>query len=324
MKIFIILFIFLNINLYSQSNYPNYSLEMFSRDTANIAKYATDLSLEKKAELYALAELWAITDGYSDPPKPDTIYKHDYNSKKKQRKRFKALKNEFLLSKKYIYDYSFYRGWQVSYFFDINKDGKLDILIINKGEEDSLEIAYPHWMNNSYTFYLSTPNKFFNKFFYTGRINNIREIQNEFHFTTIVYDCCDQFGTDVRFFHIPIKKSELVSDYVFWGRFEPPIKNGRYNISANDYAIPENFIEPKYYILCEDIKINVGNISEEWNTFLTFKKNSVVRVFSEEKTFYFVELKVKKEMNKAITKDYIYVIIPYEKINFETFAESLE
>jgi hypothetical protein len=324
MKFFTILFISLNLNLYSQSNYPNYSTGMFSKDTANIAKFAIDLPLEKKAELYALAELWSIIDYSTRQDNPDTIYKKGYNTKKEQKKRFNELKKEFLLAKKHIYDFGFNRGWQVYYFFDINKDGKIDILNIERNSEDSIENGYPHVFDNHYTFYLSTQNKFYKKDYSAGRITSMTEIQNEYHFTRIGYNCCDQFGTYVCLFHIPIKRSELFYDCEFWGRFDPPIKNDRYNISANYYTIPENFIEPKYYVLCKDIKINVGNIGVEWNTFLTFKKNTVVRVFSEEKNFYFVELKVKKEMNVAISEDYIYVIIPYSKTEFETFAESFE
>lgn len=323
MKVFTLLLISISINLYSQNNYPIYTPEMFRSDTANIAKFAIDLPIEKKAELYALAELWAIEDSYSNHQRPDTIYKHDYETPKKQKKKLKELKKEFLLTKKHIYNYRFYGGWQLYYFFDINKDGKIDIIKVHRSCEDSIEHGYPHVSCNFYTTYLSTQSKFYNKYSSTGRITVIKEIQNEYYFTTIGYDCCDQIGTDISIFHIPKNSHEYVYDYVFWGRFLAPNKNIRYNRHTNDYVIPENLIEPKYYILCADIKINVGNI-DEWDTFLTFKKNSVVRVFSNEKNFYFVELKVKKEMNKNISKDFIYVIKPYMKTEFETFAESLD
>jgi hypothetical protein len=282
-----------------------------------------DLPLEKKSELYALAELWAIEESYSQATRPDTIYKHDCVTKKEQNKRLKELKKEFSLTKKHIYDYSFYRGWQLYYFFDINKDGKIDIIKVHRSCEDSIEYGYPHVSCNFYTIYLSTQSKFYNKCSSTGRITAIKEIQNEYYFTTIGYDCCDQMGTDIGMFHISKNSHEYVYDYVFWGRFLPPYKNVHHNSHTNDYVFPENLIEPKYYILCADIQINVGFI-DEWNTFLTFKKNSVVRVFSNEKNFYFVELKVKKEMNKNISKDYIYVIQPYMKTEFETFAESFD
>lgn len=330
MKFFTTLFIFLGINIYSQTNYPNYTAEMFRMDTANIAKFAIDLPLEKKAELYALAELWSIEDKFLSTSEddyiyislPDTTYKHYYNSKKNQNKRFKELKKEFLLVKKYIPNYGFYVGWQVSYFFDINKDGKLDILKINRGDEDSLENHYPHLSNNSYTFYLSTQNKFFKKYYSQGRINDIKEIQNEFHFTKIGYDCCDQIVTSVCNFHIATNKNEIVYDYIFLGSFLPPDKYG--NESNGNYHLPKNLITPKYNVLCRDFPVNVGTIGPEWHATLTFKKNSIVRIFSIESNYYFIELKVKKEMNKYIHNDNIYIIMPYRKDIFDTIAESFE
>lgn len=331
MKFFTILFIFLSINLSSQDNYPNYSTEMFNKDTANIAMYAIDLPLEKKAELYAQAELWAIegkfwattNDEYLYFSRPDTIYKHNFDSKKKQKKRLKELKNEFLLAKKYILNYRFYAGWQVYYFFDINKDGKLDIIKVhNSCEEDSVEIGYPHVSCNFYTFYLSTPNKFYNKYESTGRINTIKELQNEFHFTKIAYDCCDQIGTYISKFHIPTSRSEIVYDYIFWGHFLPPDKYG--NEYNGNYHLPKNLTVPKYNILCRDFQVNVGTLGPEWKATLMFKKNSIVRIFSIESDYYFIELKVKKEMNKYIRSDNIYVIMPCRKGEFETIAESIE
>lgn len=318
MKFSIPLLLLYNFTLFSQSNLPNYSLEMFSKDTAVMSKYAINIPIEKKAELYALASYWKIENWGSTP---DTINWSHYYSRKYQKKEIKRLKKEYLDVKNKPTD------WKVCYFFDLNQDSKLDIIEISKRGTDTTELWYPSLFDNHIRLFLSSRSKYYNFYYLPGRITSLTTIKNEFYFTTISLSCCDESEvTRITKLHIPKNASEPVYDIRFWANGDNrdlSYDNFGYNLCCN---FPKHFNTIKYYLLKEELSINSGVYGSHGQTMIKFPKHEIVRIISESENYYYIEFKVKspEEEKNWIFSDNTYMIRWLKKRDFEKIAVRLD
>lgn len=294
---------------------PDYSLEMFSKDTALISKYAVNLPIEKKAELYALASYWRIENWRI---KPDTINKkHDY-SRRSQKKEIQRFKKEYLDLKNKATD------WTVYYFLDLNQDSKLDIIEISRNSEDTTELWYPGTLNNHIRLFLSTKSNYYDFYALSGRITSLTTIKNEFHLTTISYTCCDEDVTYITKFHIPAKASKLGYDICFWANgYNPDLSYSNFSYNWY-YNFPKHINAIQYYLLKEDLSINSGVFDYRGEKMMTFPKNEVVRVISESEHYYFMEFKMPKDKDGWFFSENIYVIRWIKKSDFEHMAVRLD
>ncbi len=313
MRFFTILLLLYSFTIFSQSNLPDYSPDMFRKDTAVISTYAVNLPVDKKAELYALASYWGIMAGSNN--RPDTISKQSYYyyNKKKEIQRFKK---EYLDVKNKLTD------WKVYYFFDLNQDSKLDIIETSRYSEDTTELWYPGLLDNHIRFFLSTTSNYYYILYLPGRITSLTRIKNEFHFMTISHSCCDEGDvTRISKFHIPTNSSKIVCDIGFWANgYNPEVSYNSYNRYA---YFPKHFNTTKYYLLQEDLSINSGVYGSHGRMEIKFPKNEIARIISETENYYFIELKVLKDEDGYVYEK-LYMIRWLKKDYFEKMAIRLD
>jgi hypothetical protein len=318
MKFLIVLLFILNFKLFSQVGYPDYSAEIFGKDTVNLVMYSVDLTFKKKAELYAYAETWAIQKSLYGS-NSDTIGKN--RSENAQKESCKIFKNQFLNSDPYLEKVVFY-------FMDLNQDNKLDIIktysdfsyrVGNRDSINKLKLYYPSASDNNVTFFISTKDKFYNKYFLPGRLNSLGKLNNEFCFTCISYSCCDESVTRIDKFSLSAKTSEFKREYTIWADYNP-----FYDHNIN--CFPKEFGKPKPYLLNEAIVQYTGvyHCTEGGRMSLPFEKNSVIRVLSEEGDDYFVEFEVKKNTNECTILDNLYFLSCWKKADFQKIVRKAD
>lgn len=317
MKLSIPLLLLYNFSLFPQSNLPNYSLDMFSKDTAVISKYAVNIPVEKRAGLYALASYWRIED--RDGDRPDTISRNNHYSRNYRKKEIRESKKKYLNLKNKPND------WTVYYFLDLNQDSKLDIIEISSWSEDTVELYYPGILDNHIMFFLSTESKYYNKIYLPGRITSLSNINNEFHFTTISHSCCDEADvTRITKLHIPAKSSGIKVDQRFWANGEnPDICNYGLGYEVH-FNFPKHFDSVKYYQLREEFGTTQRIYGSRGRMRITSPKHELARVICETKNYYFIELKALKDEDGNVYSNNIYILEWVKKSDFEKSAVRLD